>query len=140
MLIGVHSALQLYLEAAEKQARARDRLFPTAPAASTPPSLPIADYSGTFKHPGYGSITFEVQADDEGDYMYCHIKSTFDRRVKLRHINAEHWLGIFKSGKSPLESALRARTRLGVDGKVMAWEIAMEPAMPDTMMIFERCS
>ena len=132
------SVLEVYKTSAKEAAGARTRLYPNAPATTTAPSLPIGSYSGSFRHPGYGKLDLQVEHDDEGDFIHCLIKSTFDRDIKLRHINAEHWLGTTRSGRSAMEIAIRAKSRLSVNGRVEAWEIAMEPAMPDTMMDFER--
>ena len=114
-------------------------LYPNAP--STPEvalALRLEQYAGDYTHPGYGTLTLSAKKDDEGPYLYSSIKRVFSRELTLRHVNAEHWIGTSWAGSFPVIRRLRARSKIGADGKMEGFEIAMEPAMPESLFLFTR--
>ncbi|OQO10049.1 hypothetical protein B0A48_04405 [Cryoendolithus antarcticus] len=115
------------------------KLYPDVPDRRVAPlSLPAESYAGTYQHAGYGSITLVYKADSEGAYLYAEVSRTFGAEYIFRPVNGEHWLGERWVSVWPARGALRARSKIGADGKLQGFEIAMEPEMPDTMMWFAR--
>ncbi|KAK6431191.1 hypothetical protein LTR95_012650 [Oleoguttula sp. CCFEE 5521] len=113
------------------------KLYPDVPGRHISPlSLPLESYAGTYQNAGYGSITFVIKTDPEGAHLYVEVCRTFGAEYIFRPVNGEHWLGKRWVSGWPAQGALRARSKIGADGKVKGFEIAMEPEMPDTMMWF----
>lgn len=120
----------------------RSRLYPGSPEApEIPHALALEQYQGAYNHPGYGAFTFEIESTEDGTKrLYCQWQRTWPTKMYLEHVNAESWLATATSPDSPLKKAGKAESKIGADGKVEGFNIAMEPTMPDTMMWFARSS
>ncbi|KAK4569516.1 hypothetical protein LTR86_003279 [Recurvomyces mirabilis] len=134
-------AVKAYPDSRESQKRRREELCPSVPAdRKVPLAVPLSAYTGHFSHPGYGPLTFKVVHDTANQTVF-HLdltNRTWRDLLVFEHANAEHWLVEKQMGQSPLRTILRAESRIGVDGTVVAWGIAMEPSLPDTLMWFDR--
>lgn len=135
--------LEGYREMAESYRNARSRLYPDAPSSTptVPLTLPAEAYAGKYRNGAYGPLTFTVNKyDDDGKVgLQCEM---FDRTWRntwaIRHVNAEAWLASRASGSSPIRTAFRVQSKVGVDGRVAGFGVAMEPSMPEHFFWFER--
>ena len=130
----------LYKKIVKKSAEEREKLYPNAPPTPTVAhSLPLEGYTGTYRHAGYGSLTFAVEKDEDG--KECLQVDSRDRTWKymlgFQHVNAENWVVSRRSANSPWKSLGKAESKVSADGKV-TWAIAMEPAMPDVLTWFAK--
>ena len=134
------SFLNAFKEAGESYRGARGKLYPDVPATPTIPlTLPFERYAGTYTHLGYGSITFGTEKTASGENaLYCDWERCWSSKFWLTHVNAESWFLTRAVPNSPLLSACKAESKIGANGKVEGFNIAMEPTMPDTMMWFGR--
>lgn len=124
---------------AEKNNSARQRLYPDAPSTPTIPlTLPVKEYTGTYRNTAYGPITLRLlQSDDDSSdtkfdsttYLVCRTLEhhSLPRNFSFAHINAEYWLVTrFNTGIaavnpdcSPFRTVLRAQTRISAAGQVV---------------------
>ena len=135
----------------EEGEKGREKLYPHAPAEPTVPlSLPIEEYAGTYRSKAYGRITLSVtsesqtptatsasKGEDKVLYFLADNK-TWTSSLTLEHVNAEFWLGTRGWSDSPIRSLFKAESRAGVDGRVGWFGLAMEEAMPDCLIWFQR--
>jgi hypothetical protein len=116
-------------------------VYPNAPTiAPTQPALPLSQYAGRYSHPGYGTMELRVKEDKDGPHLCTTIERIFSRELVLRHVNSEYWFGTSRFKPYYMSKGHRARSCIGVDSKVEAFEIALEPEMPDTLFRYERCT
>ncbi|KAK5132232.1 hypothetical protein LTR08_009292 [Meristemomyces frigidus] len=131
-----------YREMVHTYTTARSRLYPTAPATPNIP-LPVRteEYAGTYRNVTYGPLNFTASLSnkDIGDRLVCGMRDrTWESLLVLEHVNAQYWLATITRARSPLKTALRAESRLGVDGRVEAIGVAMEPSLPDEIFWFDK--
>jgi len=147
------SALEAFKKHAEAYSSALHRFYPNAPISPTVPlTLPLHEYTGTYHNLGYGPLRLDRPSSEgsSSKRKECLINSVNDRTwphvLLFEHINAECWLvtmysGATTSGKledMPNKIALKAESKIGVDGKVESFGVTMEPAMPDLLIWFYR--
>ena len=94
-----------FRERAKEQLRKRD----SARVAGTNPTLPLADYTGTYVHPVWGSMIITVENDN--------LKGVLNGRLTFTY---EHWhYDTFITNKDPqLRSRLTTTFNIGSDGQV----------------------
>lgn len=84
-----------------------------------PPALPLEQYTGHYKHPGYGNINLELGHDDVGPFLLCRLTDrTWPLTVHIRHVNAEHWFCTVQFSKSPPRIGTKAETEVGANGRI----------------------
>lgn len=135
------AAWKFYSEAGENYDGARERLYPGAPSSPTMPlALPVEAYAGTYRNKAYGPLTLAVSTSNEGTaQLWCEMSDrVWPSVLEFEHVNAEYWLGTLKQWNSPSKQAVRAESKVGVDGRVEAIGVAVEPAMPETLFWFEK--
>ena len=132
------AAIQVYQEHVTKRLAARHKLYPDAPPRPTVPlALPLEHYAGTYHNTGYGSMTWAVGRDPDG--LTCTLDDrTWAHECVLEHVNGEHWIMTMSFLQDPMKTVVRAETKIGFHGKVAAMGVAMEAAMPDTLIWFTR--
>ncbi len=121
--------IKRYKKAEDSYAGAYGRLFPTAPPVPTVPhALALGKYVGSYRHEAYGRVTVQLGGSDSNNSSAHLVIKIFDRtwrRVLIfTHINGEHWLvtqytlatAEVETGRSPLKTAFKAQTRVGIDG------------------------
>lgn len=121
------------------------KIYPKAPPEpNIPLTLPLSAYAGTYHHMAYGPLTFTVGKDPGNgnktaagrECLVCAIRDrTWPATRTIRQINGELWIAV-EQGRFPLMS--RVESRVGLDGRVEAFGVAMEPAMQETLFWFER--
>ena len=137
----VEKEVTQYYEKDEEQYKTRrSRLYPGAPDSPTIPfALPLKEYAGDYHNVGYGSFTFKVENQEDGsERLSCQWERTWPTIMWLEHVNAETWFATTTSPDSPMKKAAKAQSKVGANGKVEGFSIAMEPTMPDTLMWFAR--
>ncbi|KAH8899112.1 beta-lactamase/transpeptidase-like protein [Thozetella sp. PMI_491] len=149
------SFLKGYKTLIDDYSSSRSRLYPTAPPATNVPlALPLAKYAGTYRNAVFGPITLNPYHGSGGhgsaDQLICYMYDRTWRRIQiLSHVNAEHWLvteysgatsKFDETGDGPYKTAYKAQTRVGVDGEVEAIGLAIETALPDYIVWYERQS
>jgi len=84
-------------------------------------------------------LTFTASKTDNGqDCLRCEINDrTWPSVLTLEPVNAQYWLVTRTQARSPVKTALKAESKLGIDGKVRAIGVVMEPYMPDEIFWFE---
>lgn len=104
-----------------------DRLYPDRAQPPQPPSLPLADYTGTYHHPAYQNMTIELV--DSNDYKESNYEVTFtaERRdhtwptlCEFVHVSGEHWLlytDMLYERSGNFKSYGRAWFDVGADGR-----------------------
>ena len=112
--------------------KTRERLFPDAPSPPLPSSLPLEDYTGTYRHPAYQSITFSAAKPDGNLPVAADTKEVLhaDKSgnewcvvLDLEHISGDHFVCYVNTvAKSPMVKLMmgprKAEFRVGPDGKV----------------------
>ena len=126
-----------------------EKLYPNIPTPPIKHALPLSDYSGTYRHPGYQSVTFNLELPPwhiQGEVTEKVLLATVTERtwpfsIELQHVSSEHFLAHMQTGNG-LVIKRRAKTefRIGVDGKVDEVGIAMEEGMPDYKFWFKKIS
>ena len=134
--------LQEYKEMATNYINARKTLYPSAPGVpNVPLSLPFEKYAGSYQNLGYGPVTLAVQDGEKGAKNLCfQWQRSWPTKFWLEHVNADYWLLIRSLHTSPLRTVMKVESKIGPDGEVAGFYMAMEPTMPETMMWFERQS
>ena len=130
-----------YQQLSDDYANAMERLYPTAPVEPVVPlALPIEQYTTTYTNTAYGAVVFQGGRDIDGHaHLHCDLRDrTWPTIWDLRHVNAEHWIVSWPLYGTPARRACKAESRIGAEGKVEAFGIAVEPAMPDTLVWFEQ--
>ncbi|KAE8140448.1 beta-lactamase/transpeptidase-like protein [Aspergillus pseudotamarii] len=123
----------------EKQAHAKDLLYPGLPAVPIPPTLGVRDYAGLYEHPGYGKLELNVDVCGFGliaDRLTCEVPIV----IVMEHISGEFWLAMLRErNQDPRDhERVRAEFRIGVDSMVSEVGIDLEPEMNGEKIWFQR--
>ncbi|KAL1913156.1 hypothetical protein Sste5344_000702 [Sporothrix stenoceras] len=124
---------------------ALDRLYPDRVQPPKPPSLSLADYTGTYHHPAYQNMT--IQLADEDDYSAGNknyeVTFTAERRdhtwptlCEFVHVSGEHWLlytDMLYERSGNFKSYGRAWFDVGADGKAHTLVVEFWNAADDTL-------
>lgn len=112
-----------------------EALFPDAPSrTSIPPALPLASYSGAYFNPGYGPLTLSVSEGE--DVIRCEITDrTWPLSIEIQHVNAEHWFFEQTNGSREI---WKAEFKIGVNGEVERFGVAIDGTSADHLVWFER--
>jgi CubicO group peptidase (beta-lactamase class C family) len=116
-------------ERSERQALEREKRRAAEQVTGTSPSRPLAQFAGTYEHPGYGVVTI---AESEGRLVmtYARAPQTFE------HFHYD----VFQSVPGPNAPPSAPRTRISFTttpaGKIDSVNIPMEPAVAD--IVFKR--
>jgi CubicO group peptidase (beta-lactamase class C family) len=112
---------------ADKRQKEREKEKEAERVAGTSPSHPLADYAGTFEHPGYGVIRI---SQENGGLAFAMDEFS----VPLEHFHYDVFRRVKKS-QSPIDDARLTFTN-GPNGKVANVSILLEPAAPE--IVFNR--
>ncbi|KAB8258845.1 beta-lactamase/transpeptidase-like protein [Aspergillus pseudonomiae] len=123
----------------EKQAHAKDLLYPGLPVVQIPPTLGVWEYAGLYKHPGYGRLELRVDIDGFGlvaDRLTCEVPIV----ILMEHVSGEFWLASLRErNQDPRDNErVRAEFRIGVNGLVSEVGIDLEPEMSGEKIWFQR--
>ncbi|KAF2160092.1 hypothetical protein M409DRAFT_29390 [Zasmidium cellare ATCC 36951] len=112
-----------------------EALFPDAPSrTSIPPALPLASYAGAYFNPGYGPLTLTVSEGE--DIIRCEITDrTWPVSIKIQHVNAEHWFFEQTNGNREI---WKAESKIGVNGEVERFGVAIDGTSADHLVWFDR--
>jgi len=127
-------------EGKERAAKAVERFYPNLAETRQPCSLPLADYAGTYSHPGYQ--TLEVYLDEKC-LQADRTKTTWHEHMSFEHVSRDvfvitsNWHGDFAAyypDKYPAEF------RIGADNKVSEVGIGWEASMGKEKIWLKRVS
>ncbi|KAL8755096.1 MAG: hypothetical protein Q9199_003885 [Rusavskia elegans] len=127
-------------------------LYPDAPTGkdAIPLSLPLRNYTGTYYNSGYRDITI-ILAQTDQQQSQPQLRSIIDRTwpyvFDFIHVSGEYF--VVKGQMStpygevdptdPLEvQVIKAEFRLGENGEIAEFGVALEPEMKDEKIWFER--
>ena len=130
-------------------------LYPDAPTAENAIllSLPLQNYTGTYRNEGYYDITITLvaQPDQQQPHQQPHLRSIIDRAwpytFDLIHVSGEYFVAKGQMSSpdgetdptDPLEVQIaKAEFRLGEDGEIAAVGAAVEPEMKGEKIWFRR--
>lgn len=126
---------------------ALDRLYPDRARPSKPPSLSLADYTGTYHHPAYQNLTVELvdknygtNNDTNNNYNVTftaeRLNHTWPTLCEFVHISGEHWLlytDMLYERSGNFKSYGRAWFHVGADGKAHTLVVEFWDAADDTV-------
>ena len=124
-----------------------EKLYPKIPTPPIKHALPLSDYRGTYVHPGYQSLTFNlelppwhIQGEATDKVLIANVtERTWPFSIELQHVSSEHFIAHLHAGKGlVIKKRVKAEFRIGVDGKVDELGIAMEEGMPDHKFWFKK--
>ena len=127
-------------EGKERALKAVERFCPNLPETRQPYSLPLADYAGTYSHPGYQ--TLEIYLAEKG-LQADRTKTTWHEHMSFEHVSRDffvitsNWHGDFAAyypDKYPAEF------RIGADNKVSEVGIGWEASMGKEKIWLKRVS
>lgn len=115
---------------------AKERLFPSVRSPPLPPPVPLGDYTGSYSHPAYGTITFTVDEGSSGLHGHFPARLPFDSFF-LEHISGEFFLA--KVGIMEVQTfRLKARFELDPSGVPLKLGMEFEEDDPDVIIWFAR--
>lgn len=120
----------------------RERLFPHAPEPDQrlPHGLPLDAYAGSYYHPGYRDLTFDV-VDGK---LHTEANRTWAFALDLEHVSGEFFVAFVHGVAGSLTESitnmmgLKTEFRLGVSKTVEAVGFGMEPTMEDELIWFSK--
>lgn len=126
---------------------ARQRFYPSLPSPPLPPSVPLAAYAGTYRHPGYQTLVITLEDADSGaagsTLRAERADTTWPEHIRFEHVSAEFFLayadhvgdyGAYFPEVYPVEF------RMGADGRPCAVGIRWEEAMKDQKIWLDHVS
>ncbi|GAB7338263.1 hypothetical protein MBLNU457_4587t1 [Dothideomycetes sp. NU457] len=119
-------------------------LFVDAPSRPLAAVLPMEAYAGLYHHVAYGDFEFKLRTYGESGYKHP-LKDVdpsdsilygepeyLHSNVVLHHVSGEHWLveeNLFIKVQDVPNSYSKAKFEIGLDGKVDAVKIVLEPSL-----------
>ena len=141
-MLSLKSRQQSLAKTRETLLKARETLYPSAPGPGQPTrplSLPLTDYSGTYKHPAYPDLVIQTHFGAEHE---LHLTTTghINFWMKLIHVSGEFFLAkVYEFAYQEPTAVIKAEFYIDVSGKVARFGTTMDfKDMPDTMIWFER--
>ena len=116
---------------------AMNRLYPSIPDHPLPLSLPLAEYAGLYRNPGYGEVAFRVNGSKlTADFS----DRVIPNMVDLHHVSGEFFLGRMYSRNSEAHSTAFYRAEFYIDagGNVKRVGLELEPALKGEKIWYER--
>lgn len=106
-------------EQKEKEERKKDEesLFPDRPSTPKPMALPLSAYAGTYEHPAYGTLVFDVV---EGQLRANAPDPTFPFRMALEHVSGDFFIAVLEHLPNEWDelTKLESEFRIGISGQV----------------------
>ena len=152
--LDLRAAVDAMLAARELSLRnAVPALYPTLPAKRIPPSLPLAEYAGTFRNVGYGELDFALAATRDLEHLQGVVHAehvlhadvanrTWRHALELEHVGGEHFVcWIHRADQDTFASfnVFKAEFRVGADGRVAQLGLRYDPNMePEDKVWFDK--
>ncbi|EFX04400.1 serine beta-lactamase-like superfamily protein [Grosmannia clavigera kw1407] len=118
---------KLRSKAATRAARfdtALDRLYPQRAQPPLPPSLPLADFVGTYYHPAYQNLTLQLMKSNYSDYGVVFTaerrEHTWPTLCEFVHVSGDSWAmytDMLYERSGNFRGYGRARFQVGADGR-----------------------
>ena len=124
-----------------------EKLYPNVPNPPIKHSLALEDYTGTYSHPGYQSLTFElelppwhIRGEATPKVLIANVtRRTWPFSIELQHVSSEHFVAHNRRGNGlVITTRAKAEFRIGTDGKVSEVGIVMEEGMPEYKFWFKK--
>lgn len=118
--------------------------YPSLPSPRLPPTLPLSAYAGTYKHPGYQSLTITFSSSSDSQTLHADRSFTTwsEPHLTFSHVSGDYFIirsehkgdfGAFVPSMYPAEFVV------GVDGTAQKLGIGYEEEMgKDGRIWFER--
>lgn len=128
------------------------RLYPNRPDPPLPSTLPTAQLTGTYYHPGYKSFTLheEPHPENPNDKILVAERPnmTWKYKLELHHVSGNFWIVYNKFLDVPIPYIINdfsgGEFKIGVDGKVASldihWKSHMGWEMDEGTASFKRMS
>lgn len=94
----------------------------------TSPSHDLADYAGTYGHPGYGEVTFTVVDESDGSGTTALTLDFHGIEAPMEHWHYDTWSGAEVDDGDPTLQNTKFLFHTNVDGLISAVESSLEPA------------
>jgi len=135
---------ELDLEEKDRTMAKPKELFANAPSQSFAAVLPMEAYAGIYHHVAYGDFEFKLRTYEESGYRHPLKEADpsdfvlygepeyLHSNVVLHHVSGEHWLveeNLFGKVQDVPNSYSKAKFEIGLDGKVEAVKIVLEPSL-----------
>lgn len=110
-------------------ANATNIVYPDRPSTSSPPTLSFSDHAGTYRHAGYGDVTFSVGSHPSRPEDITLVAEQPDRAwgatVRLEHVTGNWWIWFAYIKDGPPEPVWFFKTefKVGPDGKISSVEV-----------------
>ena len=110
--------------------KAIDCLYPNRPAVAVPPSVEIAQLTGRYYHPGYGTVELYQQSHQIENMTDWTLEADrtdllWQQKWRLRHVSSSYWILYATRLADPGDVAeySTAKFQLGIAGSVSSLEI-----------------
>ena len=113
----------------EAQGTARELKRSAERVANTSPSHPLAQFAGTFEHPGYGTLTV---AENQGQLVLTFGPGS----TTYEHFHYDVFQAVATPETRPWSARQRITFTTGKDGKIESVSVPFEPAVAD--IVFKR--
>ena len=112
--------------------------FESRPNPPLTPTLPLQNYTGTYRHPAYQNITIFLE---DNDLHANREDAVWKVRLDIEHVTGDYFMAYIDSITAPglvFKAAVPAEFRIGSDGVSKSFGIAAEVEMNGKKIWFER--
>jgi hypothetical protein len=117
--------------------RAKERLYPSLPSPTSPPTVPRDAHAGRYSHPAYGELILELHGDD---LVADRLLQEIPMIIRISHVSGDSWLAkleILNQDPRDFES-VKTMVEITEDGVVERVGLDLEPALRGEMIWFNR--
>ena len=124
----------------ERYQQAAGQFYPWERRPNPPlaPTLPLKNYTGTYRHPAYNNVTIFLE---DGDLHINRQDAAWKVRVDFDHITGDYFMAYIDSTTAPglvFREAVPAEFKVGSDGVSKSFGIIAEPEMNGEKIWFDR--
>lgn len=131
------------------------RLYPDVPHPPIPPSVPLANHTGHYRHPAYDSIFVTLDCQDKatdaivvsspsdlpGENCRLRLKRGLESQLQLygnlTHKTGDYWLSyVFEDWVDVVQACVRTQFRVDASGIVASVGIDMRLEEEDTPLVW----
>ncbi|KAJ6066050.1 hypothetical protein N7499_012124 [Penicillium canescens] len=122
---------------AQTMSEAMKRFYPCLPNPPIPHSLPLHQYVGRYEHPGFGSITLDIEKGHLGANLLDRVTAGI---MSFHHASGEFFVGYFFQPKSigMFSGYYKAEFTIDSCGVPTAMGLDLEPALGEEKIWFQR--
>lgn len=116
--------------------KAVDIIYPNRPDPPLPPTIKAEDLAGDYFDPGYKNITLEAKPHPDRPNQVVLVadrsNSTWKASAEMHHVTGDWWVMYMRDPTMNVpfaREALRAKFKIGPDGKPTALEVDLKTTM-----------